>query len=96
MFRGVNERIEAGQWPGERDQPVAFRCECGSIRCNRLVELTLEEYEAVRADAKQFVVLVGHEIPAVERIVDREPAFVVVEKVGEAGRLAEDLDPRQD
>src|SRR5579864_4735997 len=35
-FREVNERIEAGRWPTDRDEPVAFRCECGSLRCNAI------------------------------------------------------------
>jgi hypothetical protein len=29
LFRETNEGIEPGLWPGEEDQRVAFRCECG-------------------------------------------------------------------
>lgn len=47
LFREVNERIEAGQSPVADDELVAFRCECGSLRCNQLVELTVAEYERV-------------------------------------------------
>jgi hypothetical protein len=96
LFREVNERIEAGQWPTERGEPVAFRCECGSLRCNLLVELTLEDYEHVRASATHFLLIPGHEIPAIERVVERDAGYVVVEKVGEAGRIAEETDPRDD
>jgi hypothetical protein len=96
LFREVNERIEAGQWPTERGEPVAFRCECGSLRCNLLVEITLADYEQVRASATYFVLIPGHEIPAIEHVVEREANYVVVEKVGEAGRIAEQTDPRQD
>jgi len=39
VFRDINERIEAGQWPGEPDKPIAFRCECASLGCNMLIEL---------------------------------------------------------
>ena len=96
LFRDVNERIEAGQWPMERGEPVAFRCECGTLRCNMLVELTLDDYERVRASPTHFVVVPGHEIPAVERVVAREETYVVVEKVGEAAEVAEETDPRTD
>ena len=88
LFRDVNERIEAGQWPTERGAPVAFRCECGSLRCNLLLELTLDAYEEVRASATHFVLVPGHEIPEIERVVEREPDYVVVEKVGEAAEVA--------
>ena|SRR5579862_3892252 len=96
LFRDVNERIEAGLWPTDRGEPVAFRCECGSLRCNMLVELTVGEYERVRASATHFVLVAGHEIPAIERVVEREAAYVVVEKVGEAADVAEETDPRDD
>ena len=96
LFREVNERIEAGRWPTQRGKPAAFRCECGSLRCNLLVELTLEDYERVRESATHFVLVPGHEIPAIERVVERESTYVVVEKVGEAAEVAQDTDPRVD
>jgi len=94
LFRDVNERIEAGQWPMDRGEPAAFRCECGSLACNQLVELRPEEYERVRASATHFVLVPGHEIPAVERVVKRESSHVVVEKVGDAADVAQETDPR--
>ena len=96
LFRDVNERIEAGQWPMERGEAVAFRCECGSLRCNMLVELTIPEYERVRSSATHFLLVNGHEIPSVERVVEREASYVVVEKVGRAAEVAEETDPRDD
>jgi hypothetical protein len=94
LFREVNERIEAGQWPTDRGRPSAFRCECGSLRCNALVELTLAQYEHVRAGSTHFVLVPGHEIPEIERVVERAAGYVVVEKVGEAAEVAEESDPR--
>ncbi len=94
LFRDVNERIKAGPWPTEGEEVVAFRCECGSLRCNMLVELTIPEYERVRASSTHFLLVSGHEIPAVERVVEREAAYVVVEKVGRAADVAEETDPR--
>jgi hypothetical protein len=96
VFRDVNERIEAGQWPGDPGEPAAFRCECASLGCNMLIELTLSAYERVRADPRHFVLVPGHEIAGVEPVVEREAEYVVVEKEAEAGRVAEATDPRDD
>jgi len=94
LFRDVNERIEAGHWPGDGGDPIAFRCECSRLGCNLLLELSLAAYEEVRAFPRRFLVVPGHELPDVERVVRRERGYVVVEKVGEAGRVAEASDPR--
>ena len=97
VFREVNERIEAGSSPRDVVDAVAFLCECGMLRCTMLVELTLPEYEAVRADPHLFLLVPGHEIPGVEVVVSRQRNYVVVEKVGEAGRAAaRDTHPRDD
>jgi hypothetical protein len=93
IFRDVNERIADGRWPGESDDPVAFRCECGSLACNRLIELALGAYEQVRADPRRFVLLPGHEIAAVEVVVGGGDGYLVVEKIGVAGEVAEASDP---
>ncbi len=84
-IRDVNEGIERGQWPGDEDEPVGFRCECGRLGCNQLVELTVREYEKVRARPRRFVVLPGHERPDVETVVAARPGYVIVEKRDQAG-----------
>src|SRR5215471_14116609 len=94
LFRSINERIEAGTWPSTPSDVVAFRCECAALGCNVLVELTLGEYESVRGHARQFILSPGHELPAVEQVIRRAESYVVVEKLGEAGRVADTTDPR--
>jgi hypothetical protein len=94
IFRDVNEAIESGHWPGEEDAPVAFRCECARLGCSRLIEITVGEYERVRAHSRRFLVASDHDLSAVETVVETYPGYVVVEKRGEAGRLAEVTDPR--
>jgi hypothetical protein len=96
LFREINERIEAGSWPGEESERVAFLCECGMLGCNLLVEVSLREYEEVRASPRQFIVVPGHEVPGIEAVVRREPGFIVVEKLGRAGAIAENSDPREE
>jgi hypothetical protein len=90
-FRRINEAIDAGRQT--REGFVAFVCECSQLGCNDVVELTLGEYEHVRANSRRFFVLRGHEGPA-EEVVDSRAQFLIVAKVGQAGELAERTDPR--
>lgn len=93
-IRDVNEGIERGQWPGEEDTPVGFRCECARLGCNRLVELTVREYEGVRANPRWFVILPGHQLPDVETVVEARSGYLIVEKQNQAAEVAEQHDPR--
>jgi hypothetical protein len=94
LFRSINERIEAGTWPQSDSDLVAFRCECATLGCNMLVELSLAEYESVRANSRHFILAPGHERAEVEEVIRRTNEYVVVQKFGEAGRVAETTDPR--
>jgi hypothetical protein len=94
IIRDVNEGIERGQWPGEEDRPIGFRCECARLGCNQLVELTVREYEEIRSHPRRFVVVPGHELAEVETVVETRPGYVIVEKQAQAGLVAEENDPR--
>jgi hypothetical protein len=93
LFREVNERIE--ELADEFDaSPVEFVCECTDPVCNERVSISLAAYEAVRAYPDRFLLLPGHQRLDVERLVEEHDHYLVVEKLGEAGELAEDTDPR--
>jgi hypothetical protein len=94
VFREVNEGIERGQWPGDEDQLIGFRCECARLGCNSLVKLSKAEYEQVRSHPRRFVMIAGHEIPEVETVVAVHNGYVVVQKRDEAGETARAVDPR--
>lgn len=95
LFRRVNERLEElNEAFHDLTQTAEFVCECASIDCAERIELTLPEYEAVRRAPTQFVIKPGHLLPENERIVERHGEYLVVEKVGEAGERARELDPR--
>ena len=94
MCREVNEAIERGQWPGEEDAPVAFRCECARLGCDQLIELSVRDYERIREDARRFIVVRGHELTEVEAVIEEQPGYFVVEKLDVAGAVAEQTDPR--
>src|SRR5690349_2619808 len=78
-FRRVNEGMEAGQDPSGL---LTFLCECGRLGCNRLIELTRAEYEAVRDNPRTFAIIDGHDITEVEDVVERHERYVVVRKRG--------------
>jgi hypothetical protein len=94
VFRQINEGIERGQWPGEEDAPVGFRCECARLGCNELIELSVNEYQEVRSNPRRFIVLPGHERLGAEVVVETRPGHLIVEKLDQAGRAAEETDPR--
>ena len=96
VLRHVNEAIERGFWPGEGDAVVRIRCECGHADCNQSIRMRVDEYEQLRRQPRRFVLCEDHDTPAIERIVDRGEAYVIVEKFGSAGEAAERSDPRRD
>jgi hypothetical protein len=93
-FRDVNEAIQSGHWPGDPTARVAFRCECANLGCNMLVEMTLGEYEDIRTHPRRFLVIPGHQVPEAETVLESNVGYSVVEKREEAGRVAEQDDPR--
>jgi hypothetical protein len=95
-FRNANEKI-ARAAEGTDVEQVPFICECADERCTEIVRLTLAEYEHVRADGRRFMKAPGHEVNAVPhaRVIERHDGYLVVEKVGEAAEIAEELDPRE-
>ena len=52
------------------------------------VELTVREYEEIRANPRRFVVLPGHEFPDVETLVESRDGYVIVEKLDQAAEVA--------
>ncbi len=94
LFREVNERIAEVNEKFVVEGETEFLCECGRQTCFETLLLTRAQYEAVRTGGKRFVVVPGHEDGSVERVVNRSPGFLVVEKIGEAGEKSEEHDPR--
>jgi hypothetical protein len=85
LFRQVNERLkELGESFSVVADKADFICECSSERCTEQISLTLEDYERVRSDPTHFVVVRGHEVPGIERVVYAlRDDLVVVDKTGE-------------
>jgi hypothetical protein len=90
ILRRLNEAMHA-----DAGRRVAFRCECGQLGCNQLIALRVEQYEAVRAHARRFAVVAGHEVDEIDETVERHEDHVVVEaRPPAAAALAEQTNPR--
>jgi hypothetical protein len=94
IFREINEGIRRGRWPGEEDSMTSFRCECASLGCSDMLALSFREYEQIRKHPRRFLVAPGHERLDVEVVVETKTTYFVVQKIGEAGQVAEAADPR--
>jgi hypothetical protein len=98
LFRDVNERVREINEAFGGDLPLGeWICECANDSCSERIELTGQEYEAVRADGKRFAVAPSeaHVFPQIEDVVERTDRYWVVAKRGRAGELAESIDPRR-
>jgi hypothetical protein len=98
LFREVNERIRevSGRVVAfDGETALQFVCECSDEQCNEAVELTLPEYEAVRAVPTHFLVAPGHVWERqTEHSVRDGGRYVVIEKTGAAREVALEEDPR--
>ncbi len=99
-FRQANEQIEqTAQELAPSLGRIPFLCECPEPRCTAIARLSLADYEAVRSRGDWFLAVPGHETCVVDgaevaRISERHDDYTIMQKVGEAGELAERLDPR--
>jgi hypothetical protein len=91
LFRAINEEIRSLQRPAGGSGE--FICECTEGDCTVRVHVSLVAYEAVRANPRRFFVHPGHERPEIELVVETADGYLVVEKQGVSGRIAENTDP---
>ena len=94
LFRDLNERVAD---VGDRipdEEMWHFVCECARTDCVELVVLTRTEYGAIRRMPTWFPIKPGHDDPLIEHVVEVNERYAVADKIGDAGRLAAELDPR--
>jgi hypothetical protein len=93
FFREANEILERdAQQYGRR--PLQIICECSTAGCVERVTLTQAEYEHARSNPTWFIVRPGHEDATVEVVIERRDVYLVVAKLGVAGAIARDENPR--
>ena len=93
--REINEAIERVHQAASTPDHVRIVCECGRLECNRVIAITIAEYESVRADPRQFAVTRDHVMADVERVVAGTDRYAVVAKrEGTPAAVAIEEDPR--
>ena len=93
LFREANEAIEEKAEDVGFGGEIPFLCECPAIDCMTVVPLRFAAYEHVRSSDRWFLVHPGHEERSGrwERVAEQHRAYLIVEKLDEAGDLAEEL-----
>jgi hypothetical protein len=88
-FRAFNEGIREVEQRVGGPPDADFVCECSDPACDARIRLPLAEYEQVRAVPIRFVVKLGHEVSALERVIRRTDDYAIIEKrEGEAAETA--------
>jgi hypothetical protein len=79
LFRELNEAVQVYYRTNGHSQGD-FVCECSDSTCVDPISLTPTEYRDVRAHPTRFFLIPGHELEEIERVVEKNAHFLVVEK----------------
>jgi hypothetical protein len=94
--REINEEIEEAYQGEPRANRIDIMCECARMMCDAAIDITLDEYQNVRSDPRQFAIVPEHLIGDIERIVYENDRFAVVAKrEGVPADVARDENPRR-
>jgi len=93
LFRDVNDRIAEASERLEADY-ATFMCECADPACAERLDVSLDDYEHVRADPARFVLDPDHVTPEVERVMSKRRGYAIVEKFGAVGKIVRRFYPR--
>lgn len=84
LFQVVNRHIEELEEKLGHRKTFSILCECSKKYCVDVFEVEPAAYQRVRSNPLLFFIVPGHEDPEVERVVERTPEYLVVEKTGRA------------
>jgi hypothetical protein len=77
VFREVNDRI--AEITVRHAEPASgFICECGEADCTSIIDLSLADYQALRAGGDFFVAAPGHCVVGIDRLVESRDGFDVL------------------
>ena len=97
VFRGYNEKVQQGfdelnrlatqEGKGDlsfsHDEPLLFYCECSDENCDKRIMLKPSTYAQIHERRDRFVVIEGHDLPEIERVIRRMPGYSVIEKLSD-------------
>lgn len=90
ITRSLNEGLAKGEdrWPSMNP---TFICECSDLSCTEELHVSIDLYRAVREYDTRFLLKKGHMDPEVEREVQQNDGYLVVEKIGPGKEVARAL-----
>lgn len=96
IFREVNERLMglAKHFRWGQTEPLDLVCECTKATCVQRIEMSRDQYEALRAEDTHFALYPGHAEPEIEQVISSHKGYEVVAKEGPAAEVARDLSQR--
>ena len=97
FYRSVNLQMErvSEELGGGPDDRLEILCECGQDGCDATVDVTQAEYDEAHEQRDRFMIAPGHENEDIERVVKRTLRYLVVDKFGDAERVAEAEERRE-
>jgi hypothetical protein len=86
IFRGANQ--DAAEFIAEGEgiktaTTVPFYCECSNTECRQRIRLTPQVYATSHKNKRQFIIKEGHDIPEVEKIIEQNKDYHIIEKYGD-------------
>jgi two-component system chemotaxis response regulator CheY len=79
FYRALNDDLVRLSRPAQGGVRLIV-CECSRPDCAEALEVTDAEYDAVRAHATRFIVVPGHELAGVQRVLERTRRAAVVQE----------------
>jgi hypothetical protein len=57
-----------------------FYCECSDVLCTQRIAMSQDEYRRQHVQRDHFTVIPGHDIAAIERIIEKYPHYYLIQK----------------
>lgn len=94
VFRRYNERVQRGFDEVRRiadevgeghliqddNTPVYFYCECSDETCRKRIKMLPDAFNQIHTKRNRFVILRGHEVSSIEKVVATRGDYCIVEK----------------
>lgn len=62
------------------DLELDFKCECADENCTERISMPLSEYQSIHKKRDRFIVLPSHQVDAIEEVLKKTDAYVIVKK----------------
>lgn len=62
------------------ETPIEFVCECSDINCREPISVSIAEYERLHKRRNRFLIIKGHNVPHIEKTIERKGKTELVEK----------------